>query len=245
MPNYRLTLPGAIIDETLNKMNDAFGGMTDEDIINQLNTIAQNKAALEELEEEVFPVTSKLTPGKSLLEYTGQSQNVVLSWTISKKGATVTPELLSITKDGTSIGTLDLVGSGSTTTGVLKLGSTAFALSAVFGGKQYTASCSVNSVLPMYFGFSTAETVSDLGIYGLTKQTTKTGPAGEYTLAHTGTAKFLWLCVPSSMSISGVTSSGFSVPFEAYVSKGETLGTYRCYRSTNRVVEGSMTFKIT
>ena len=67
---------------------------------------------------------------------------------------------------------------------------------------------------------------------------------GTKTLNNDDATKYLWLCVPNTMSINKVTSGGFDVPFLAPVEASTPLGTYKCYRTRDLPGTDSMTIVI-
>lgn len=96
----------------------------------------------------------------------------------------------------------------------------------------------------MYFGFDAATAVDGLTITGLGKQSLKTSPGGTYTLQSSTEGHYMWLCVPNNMTVNRVTLNGFDVPMEAASTKEQGTLTYKCYRSSNALVQGSYTIII-
>lgn len=100
----------------------------------------------------------------------------------------------------------------------------------------------VNAYYPMYFG--ECETVYDKATLITTnnKRPIASSPRGDVSITFTG-GKYLWLCVPSTMTINKVTSSGFAVPMEAPVM--QTINEqYKCYRSADTINKGTVNFTI-
>ena len=201
---------------------------------------------LSEVEEAVWPTQASLTAGKTLLEYTGAAQAVKLSWSVKRKGAAMDVTSLVVTKS-TGSGESEQVYSGTDNPGTQEAmvnfyGLTSFALKTEVSGKSYTASTRVQMVLPVYAGF--AEAASDVGITSLVKQSLRTSAAGTYTLTNAATGNYLWLCVPSTMTVNRVTLNGFDVPMEAAEDGETTLGGYKCYRSCNQLTAQDFTFVV-
>ena len=100
----------------------------------------------------------------------------------------------------------------------------------------------VNAYYPMYFGegnnsFNQIEVITIAN-----KRPIASSPRGDVSIAFTG-GKYLWLCIPSTMSITKVTSSGFAVPMEAPIT--QTINeSYKCYRSTDTINKGTVNFTI-
>lgn len=101
---------------------------------------------------------------------------------------------------------------------------------------QTSAEAYITFINAMYFGFAHSDSMLNVNMYDLTKQSLKTNPSGTYTLVNPGIG-FMWLCVPNSMTINRVTMSGFDVPIEQQFD-GVPEG-YKCYRSSNELVSGT------
>jgi len=116
--------------------------------------------------------------------------------------------------------------------------------STIVEGVTKNTTAKVTAVYPMYFGGNTSSTLDSAKVLALTKQTIKTSPAGSYSVAVTQ-GQYMWLCVPSTMTINKVTSSGFAVPMESAVSVTVSgKGTYKCYRSSSTYVAGTVSIVI-
>lgn len=111
--------------------------------------------------------------------------------------------------------------------------STTYTATALFKGIPKTITIEVNSYLPMYFGSSELETLTD--ITTLSRQPVQNSPDGKYNISIAENT-YVWWCVPQSMNITGVESEGFEVPIEEPI----IVNNYKCYRSTNRLKAGTM-----
>ena len=106
-------------------------------------------------------------------------------------------------------------------------------------------SVTVNAYYPRYYGRSAVTAISADEILALEKQ-----PAASSAMLSNKTigddeSSYLWLCVPSGMTVKTVTSSGFSVPMEApIVIAVPNKGNYNCYRSTSMANAGNVTYNI-
>ena len=122
---------------------------------------------------------------------------------------------------------------------------TTYTVKASYQGKTVQGSTTARFVAPMYFGFASWESVADgLDIDSLRKQALKTSPGGTYTLENPTKGFYMWLCVPSSMSIGKVTSSGFDVPMLEAEEGSTDIDSYRCYRSASGIDAGSFTIVV-
>lgn len=106
-------------------------------------------------------------------------------------------------------------------------------------------SVAVNAYYPRYYGRYEGETIDSATILGLNKMPVASNATAN-NLTYTDTKdSYLWLCVPNTMAVNSVVSSGFAVPMNAYVEVAVSgKGTYRCYRSTNKINAGSITFNV-
>ena len=209
-------------------------GMTQKAITDELNLI---KSA-------VFPLQLTFTrSGSSVLEYTGTSQNVTLSWTVKRNGVYLIPTSVSI--NGVE---QTAAPSGSVTMSVNTLGTTTFTLSVTADGLTDTATAQVQMVLPMFMGFYVAGATVNTMSASLTK-VVKSSPAGTYTYTNDSNTKYLTICIPSTMNINTVKSSGFDVPMQQPVTDnsmtiGGAVRTYKIYRSASQINAGPMTIVI-
>ena len=204
---------------------------------------ATDKADLDSLKKDVWPLGVTFTATPVLMEYTGSEQQINLAWTIRRRGENVTPESINVKQGATSI----YSGSNNPGTAVHQLnakGTTKYDIEVTAEGMTASAQVSVQQVMPMYFGFNAAETATSMNIRDLTKQALKTNPAGTYTLTNSVDGNYMWLCVPDTMTINRVTLNGFDVPMEAVQIGNTTLGNYKCYRSSNALVAKSYTIII-
>ncbi len=241
---------GDLLEQTVSSVQDAVDSVKDD--LEQFKTETKDELkedisglqdSVSELEEAVWPLALTFTASSTLMEYTGSAQSVTLNWTVKRKDANASVTGLTVKRGSTQVysGTDN---PGSVTDSLNSNSSTTYTLSATADGLTGTATVTVRQVLPMYFGFAAAEEASSLGITSLTKQTVKTSAAGTYTLTNGTDGNYIWLCVPDSMSISRVTLNGFDVPMEAYGTASTSLGSYKCYRSSNALVAGSYTIVV-
>lgn len=195
------------------------------------------------LEQSEWPLSLELSINPILIEFTGSEKDTTVAWKIMRKGAEVTPTVLTFKQDGVAL-SAELVANGSISTKVNKLGDTVFEIAVEADGMKKSASKKLTMVLPVYMGFTGASDAAGLTITGLSKYAPLTSPAGTYKIKNNADGIYLWLCVPDTMTINKVTSSGFTVPMRE-VQTGQTeLGGYKCYRSSNAIVAGEYTYTI-
>lgn len=100
----------------------------------------------------------------------------------------------------------------------------------------------VNAYYPMYFGQGSSTFNQTEIITASNKMPIASNPRCSVSITFTG-GKYLWLCIPNTMNINKVTSSGFTVPMEAPVT--QTINeSYKCYRSTDTINKGTVNFTI-
>lgn len=171
----------------------------------------------------------------------GVSTTITVKWTSKLDGSETTADSCAVSVGGTII-SQDGSGNGSYSTTVTD--TTACSVTSVISGTTKTASATATAVYPMYFGSSANSSLSSDNVLAMTKQSIKSSPSGSYSVA-VAEGEYMWLCVPSTMTISKLTSSGFDVPMEAAVEvsvSGKT--TYKCYRSSSTYVAGTVSIVV-
>nr|DAH89696.1 MAG TPA: hypothetical protein [Caudoviricetes sp.] len=236
--------PGAI----LNKPDIPGGSITvDAELDAESTNAVQNKAvtkAITELQDYCFPTSLEASISPSSAEWTGNSVEVSVSFRVLRNSKPVVADTVQIQFNGETK-TLENVAEGSEKFTLSTLGYKSGSVTAKKGSttiKNSPRSISANLYLPVYYGFSKATTGNELTITSLTKGGSSLN--GTKTLTNDDATKYLWLCVPNTMSINKVTSSGFDVPFLAPVEASTPLGTYKCYRTQDLPGAGSMTIVI-
>lgn len=182
---------------------------------------------------------------------------------ITRSGAAGSRTLFS----GSSGGILNTSGSISDT---ITNGAT-YTISITHLGGTFTKSATVSAYYPMYFGSSAKESIvsNDLnsiiskvtnaptnsgtdstavavdGVGVFTKQKINSSPTGTHTFK-VNSSQYIYLLVPSTMTINKVTSSGFDVPMSTTVFKiaSTNKGAYNVYRSASKVNGGTLSIVI-
>lgn len=203
----------------------------------------EHESRLLALEQSEWPLSLELSINPILIEFTGSEKDTSVAWKIMRKGVGVTPTVLTFKQDGVAL-SAELVANGSINAKVNKLGDTVFEIAVEAEGMKKSASKKLTMVLPVYMGFAGASDAAGLAITELLKYAPLASPAGTYKIKNNADGIYLWLCVPDTMTINRVTSSGFTVPMRE-VQTGQTeLGGYKCYRSSNAIVAGEYTYTI-
>lgn len=217
-----------IVEGTTNKKVKV--GTITKQINQQISTI--NNSILV-IENKVFPLSISVSGGGTFEK--GVPRTITVTWTVKKGDDTVTADTVTVNNEQVTGTSKQFTNVSSTTTYVVK---------ATKDGTQVQGQTTATFIAPMYLGFADADTVSSLSITSLNKQSIKTSPAGTYTLNNSQTGNYLWLCVPSSMTINRVTSSGFDIPMEEQQIGSTSVDTYKCYRSSSQINEGNVTIVI-
>lgn len=235
----------AISDEATarSEADKALQTAMDKNVTELKGADTEHESRLLALEQSEWPLSLELSINPILIEFTGSEKDTTVAWKIMRKGVGVTPTELTFKQNGVALAA-GLTASGSINAKVNKLGDTVFEIVVTADGMKGSTSKKLTMVLPVYMGFAGASDASGLAITGLSKYAPLTSPAGTYKIKNNADGIYLWLCVPDTMTINKVTSSGFTVPMRE-VQTGQTeLGGYKCYRSSNAIVAGEYTYTI-
>jgi hypothetical protein len=180
----------------------------------------EHESRLLALEQSEWPLSLELSINPILIEFTGSEKDTTVAWKIMRKGVGVTPTELTFKQNGVALAA-GLTASGSINAKVNKLGDTVFEIVVTADGMKGSTSKKLTMVLPVYMGFAGASDAAGLAITELSKYAPLASPAGTYKIKNNADGIYLWLCVPDTMTINKVTSSGFTVPMRE-VQTGQT-----------------------
>lgn len=113
-------------------------------------------SSLKELQNTVFPLQVSLSLDKTLLEFSGNDQTVIVSYSIKRKDALVTPSSLVLSVNG-MMKDIDIKSSDTISVEVHKEGESTVVLTAKYDELVKSATAKVVMVLPVYFGFGASE----------------------------------------------------------------------------------------
>lgn len=200
------------------------------------NIGAASQADVDEINQILFTQYTALTMSRTPASFEkGVETAVTLNWSTKFNNQEITPDSIKVKKGSTVLTTdktLKTIGDNVSDT-------QAYSMTAVIKGITKTASVTVNAYYPMYFGASAKDALVSADVLALTKQPIKSSPAGNVTV-EVGANEYLWLCVPSTMTINSVKSGGFDVPMAAPVTVAvDGKGNYKCYRSAGPFAEGT------
>lgn len=172
------------------------------------NIGAASQADVDEINQILFTQYTALTMSRTPASFEkGIETAVTLNWSTKFNNQEITPDSIEVKKGSTVLTTdktLKTIGDNVSDT-------QAYSMTAVIKGITKTASVTVNAYYPMYFGASAKDALVSADVLALTKQPIKSSPAGNVTV-EVGANEYLWLCVPSTMTINSVKSGGFDVP---------------------------------
>ncbi len=220
--------------------------------------VAMSQAAvtqeLDDINQVLFTqyTTATLTRTPPVIER-GVSKEITLTWATRFNGKAETPSSLSV-KKGATVLTSEAKADGSVKDTISE--TTTYNLTVVVKGVTKTASATVDAYYPKYFGCHAVDGVSEqitaAIVKGLVKQALTNTAVGSYSIpVAESNATYVWLCVPSSMSITEVMAGGLE--FDIYqetpnvnmafeVSIGDV--SYKCYRSKNKPNAGTINIQI-
>lgn len=227
---------GAVLYDKAQTLQDA------EKLQARENIGAASQADVDEINQILFTQYTALTMSRTPASFEkGVETAVTLNWSTKFNNQEVTPDSIEVKKGSTVLTTdktLKTIGDNVSDT-------QAYSMTAVIKGITKTASVTVNAYYPMYFGASAKDALASADVLALTKQPIKSSPAGNVTV-EVGANEYLWLCVPSTMTINSVKSGGFDVPMAAPVTVAvDGKGDYKCYRSAGPFAEGTFNGVIT
>mgnify|MGYP007072982062 CR=1 FL=1 len=221
---------GAVLYDKAQTLQDA------EKLQARENIGAASQADVDEINQILFTQYTALTMSRTPASFEkGVETAVTLNWSTKFNNQEVTPDSIEVKKGSTVLTTdktLKTIGDNVSDT-------QAYSMTAVIKGITKTASVTVNAYYPMYFGASAKDALVSADVLALTKQPIKSSPAGNVTV-EVGANEYLWLCVPSTMTINSVKSGGFDVPMAAPITVAvDGKGNYKCYRSAGPFAEGT------
>jgi hypothetical protein len=107
----------------------------------------------------------------------------------------------------------------------------------IINGVKVTKNSTVYVRYPIYFG---AAATWDAINNDSHKAPARTSPVGTYSITVSQNGHSVFFNVPSEMSITKATVSGFDMPFKPYVSKTIDGKAYKSYESANTYIKGTL-----
>ena len=208
------------IDSSYNAMEE-YVNAADSNLQGQINDIVASQTSI-----SLSGIPSVIYAAKS-------GQTVLLSSKITTIGTISSHKIL---KGSTEISSgTDQILNGSdpstnTTTNII------YKTEAVINGVKVSKESTVYVRYPIYFGASATWDAINNDSH---KAPAKTNPVGIYHINVSQNGYSVFFNVPSEMSITKVTVSGFDMPFKPYVSKTIDGKEYKSYESTNTYTTGA------
>ena len=209
------------IDSSYNAMEE-YVNAADSNLQGQINDIVASQTSI-----SLSGIPSVIYAAKS-------GQTVLLSSKITTIGTISSHKIL---KGSTEISSgTDQILNGSdpntnTTTDIT------YTTEAVINGVKVSKESTVYVRYPIYFGAAATWDVINSDSH---KASARTNPIGTYHITVSNDGHSIFFNVPSEMSITKVTVSGFDMPFKPYVSKTIDGKEYKSYESTNTYTIGTL-----
>lgn len=211
------------LDPELRKTLDAAVGLPDD-----LVTMIQNvDESLAKLNDTVYPITLGFTINPNV----GTMQTEV-KYSVSSEGKAFMPDTLQISKqanDGLFKVLTNTPSSGGTLSDAIEGAREIFKFAVEKKGR--TGKSTSQTRYLCYFGGNAAATMT-AEILNTLNKVSATGVSFNPSIT-TKDNDYIWLVVPSYLSITHVTSAGFDVPLSASQAINNNLGSFKAYRTIN------------
>lgn len=202
-----------------------------ETITNQINEVKDMAIS--------FHITTNASVSPSTI-YKGESTNVNISYSASVSGKPLTCTATLNSENGEAISNPYSVSDNRTFKVYIHINNEDPKINIIV-----SKDVSVRAYYPRYYGVLNSETITGTQIVALTKMAAASSAAANNVKTTVATSSYLWLCVPNGMTINKVTSSGFDVPMSSPINVEVTnKGTYKCYRSVNKINVGTITYNV-
>ena len=211
----------AHIDSSYNAMEN-YVDSADSSLQGQINDIVASQTSI------------SLSGTPSVIYATKSGQTVSLSSKITTIGIISSHKIL---KDSVTIisGTDQILNGSDSSTNTTN--DITYKTEAVINGVKVSKESTVYVRYPIYFG---AAATWDAINNDSHKASARTNPIGTYHITVSQNGHSVFFNVPSEMSITKATVSGFDMPFKPYVSKTIDGKAYKSYESTNTYTIGTL-----
>ena len=209
------------IDSSYNAMEE-YVNAADSNLQGQINDIVASQTSI-----SLSGIPSVIYAAKS-------GQTVLLSSKLTTIGTISSHKILKGSTEISSGTSPNLNGADPSTNTTTDITDTT---EAVINGVKVSKESTVYVRYPIYFG---AAATWDAINNDSHKAPAKTNPVGTYHINVSQNGYSVFFNVPSEMSITKVTVSGFDMPFKPYVSKTIDGKAYKSYESTNTYTIGTL-----
>ena len=187
-----------------------------------------------------------MTCTPSFVEKPGQNEDISVKWNITYNNKRLIPKTLKLvsTTQGEPIST-DTNATSATVNVPTSFRDDKITLTLTITmeyGASKVVTKTINTYYPCYFGNSSLSTGNWADAIKLTKQVLES-PKGTYSMNVTE-GNYVWLYVPSEMTINEVISNGVKVPFLDKAEISGEKGVYNGYRSVEKFKAGTFNYTI-
>ena len=219
--SHRMDDIEAHIDSSYNAMEN-YVDTADSSLQGQINDIVASQTSI------------SLSGSPSVIYAAKSGQTVSLSSKITTVGTISSHKILKGTTIISSGTGPNLNGSDSNTNTTNDI---IYTTESIINGVKITKNSTVYVRYPIYFG---AAATWDAINNDSNKASARTSPVGSYNITVSQNGQSVFFNVPSEMSITKATVSGFDMPFKPYVSKTIDGKAYKSYESTNTYTKGTL-----
>lgn len=214
-------------DDNLKDAIEAATGLP-SDILEQFQNLSENVA---DLQDSVYPITLSMN-----IAFGGTYHTV--NFSVRNRGEAFVGDTLSLTKtlgSGAVITLTNMPTADGTAQSQVESNREIFKLEV--GAEGHTAKSTSAARYICYAGGSMEDTISEKVINSL-KTYSSTNVAFNPTVTTTN-GQYIWIIVPSYLTVNKVTSQGFNVTLQPAQSITTSLGSFKAYRTINSLTEAT------
>lgn len=208
--------------KTADSSIETYVKVSDSSLQGQINDIVASQTSI------------SLSGSPSVIYAAKSGQTVSLSSKITTIGTISSHKILKGTTTISSGTSSNLSGSDPSTNTTNDI---TYKTEAVINGVKVSKESTVYVRYPIYFG---AAVTWDAINNDSHKASARTSPVGTYSITVSQNGHSVFFNVPSEMSITKATVSGFDMPFKPYVSKTIDGKAYKSYESANTYTKGTL-----
>ena len=222
-------------------MNNTIVSTLYEDILSEINisgnyyniqkyiedTKSLFQASIDKLNDTVYPITLGFNISPNV-----ETMNTSIDYSIVSDGKPLIPDIMKISKqvnDNTAIVLLNAPASSGNLTTNIEGSREIFKFEVTKTGRTGKSASTTRYLC--YYGVNPASTMT-AEILNMLNKVSSTGVSFNPKVT-TKDNDYIWLVVPSYLSISRVTSAGFDVTLAAPQAINNSLGTFKAYRTAN------------
>ena len=212
------------LDEDLRDAINSATGMPD-DLLRKVQDLTEDVA---ELKDSEFPIVLSLSTSND-----ADVMNTYVRYTVKVKGEDFVPDTLELRKNGSILSNTPKA--SDTISTLIQANREEFMLSVTKQGRT-GKSTSLVRYLCLYGG-STSTSMDGVTYQQLTKKTSANVSFNPTVKTKNG--EYIWLLVPSYLTINRVTSAGFDVTLASPQTFATAIGEYKAYRTLNPLTENT------